>query len=80
MEDTIGRNAFHAHASGVAELAGLIPEKHVTTARVLEELMIKEERIMDRCSDCRHCHEGYCDIYGEKVNPNSSACSDFEER
>lgn len=33
----------------------------------------------ERCADCRFCKEGYCQINGEKVNPNSKACSDFEE-
>lgn len=35
---------------------------------------------MDRCADCEHCHNGYCDIYDQNINPNSSACPEFEER
>ena len=35
---------------------------------------------MDRCADCRHNHEGYCDVYGQKVDSNSSPCTEFEER
>ncbi len=33
----------------------------------------------DRCADCRHCHEGYCEIKEKNVNVNSAACPEFEE-
>lgn len=33
----------------------------------------------EKCADCRHCKEGYCDVYDQKVNPNNSKCPEFEE-
>ncbi len=33
----------------------------------------------DKCNDCRHCQEGYCVIYEQKVNPSKKSCPDFEE-
>lgn len=35
---------------------------------------------MDRCANCEHCNNGYCEVYDKSVNPNSSACPEFEER
>lgn len=35
--------------------------------------------VNNRCSDCCHCQEGYCDIKGCEVNTNSKACPEFEE-
>ena len=35
---------------------------------------------MDTCTDCRHCHEGYCEVYEKRVNTSSSSCPEFEER
>lgn len=35
---------------------------------------------MDTCADSKHCHEGYCDVYEKKVNPNSGSCPEYEER
>lgn len=34
---------------------------------------------MDRCSDCRFCLEGYCQIKEKNVNTDAKACADFEE-
>ncbi len=34
----------------------------------------------ETCSDCKHCSNCYCDVWDKKVNPNSSSCSEFEER
>ena len=34
----------------------------------------------NHCYDCRHCFETYCFIKEKKINPDSSACYDFEER
>ncbi len=34
---------------------------------------------MDTCADCRFCKEGYCVIKEKDVDPDSKACSDFEE-
>lgn len=35
---------------------------------------------MDRCSDCRHNHEGYCDVKDTHVNSDNRPCPEFEER
>ena len=35
---------------------------------------------MDRCADCRHNQDGYCDVYDQRVDSNKIACSEFEER
>lgn len=34
----------------------------------------------EKCSDCRHCNDSYCDVCDQKVNPSGSACPEFEER
>ena len=37
--------------------------------------------VNNTCGGCRHCSQsGYCDIKEKTVNPDSSACSEFEER
>ena len=33
----------------------------------------------EKCADCLHCRNGYCDVYDKTVNPNSRACPEFEE-
>lgn len=35
---------------------------------------------MDTCADCRHNHEGYCDVYCQNVDSSKKPCSEFEER
>lgn len=32
------------------------------------------------CGDCKHCNGNYCDVKDTSINPNSSTCSEFEER
>ena len=34
---------------------------------------------METCADCRHNHEGYCDVTGQEVNSNKKPCPEFEE-
>lgn len=34
---------------------------------------------METCAECKHCKNGYCDIYDKKVNPSSKACPEYEE-
>ena len=33
----------------------------------------------EKCADCLHCRNGYCDVYDKTVNPNSRSCPEFEE-
>ena len=35
---------------------------------------------MDTCANCEHCNNNYCDIYDKKVDSNSRACPEFEEK
>ena len=35
---------------------------------------------METCADCRHNHDGYCDVYDQHVNSDSKPCDEFEER
>lgn len=34
---------------------------------------------METCADCKHCNNGYCDVYDKNVKPSGRACPEFEE-
>ncbi len=34
----------------------------------------------ERCSDCRHNQEGYCDVQGREVDSDKKPCPEFEEQ
>jgi len=37
--------------------------------------------VNNTCEGCKHCGKDcFCDVLDKKVNPNSKACSDFNER